>query len=49
MDEAIGITRVESDAGLIEDVEGAYEGASETCTEVDALALATRECIRETV
>ena len=49
MDEAIGITRVESDTGLIEDVEGAYEGASETCTEVDALALATRECIRETV
>ena len=49
MDEAIGIAGVESDTGFVEDVERAYERTSETCTEVDTLALATRKCVRETV
>ncbi len=38
VDETVSITRVESDAGLIEDIQGPHERASETGTEVDALA-----------
>ena len=49
VDETVGIARVESDAGLIEDIKGTHKRASETGTEIDALALTTRECVRKTV
>ena len=49
VDETVGIARVESDAGLIEDIKRAHKRASETGTEIDALALTTRERVRKTV
>jgi hypothetical protein len=41
MDETVGISRVETDAGFIEDIQRAHETASETRREVDALTLTT--------
>ena len=49
LDQAVRIARVESDGGLVEDVERSGEVAAQRRGEVDALALATREGRGETV
>ena len=42
-DEFGGVSGVEADAGLVEDVEGAYEAGAEGCGELDALGFAAGE------
>ena len=42
-DQAVGVARMQSDRGFVEDVERPREVAAQRCREVDALALAARE------
>ena len=48
-DEARCVAAVEADAGFVEDVERADEGAAQTCGKVDALAFAAAEAIAQAV
>ena len=43
VDQAVGISGMQSDTGLIEDIERTYQRTAQAGTEVDALALTTRE------
>ena len=49
LDEPVGVTAVQSDAWLIEDVYASHEGGTEAGGEVDALALSAGEGVGETV
>ena len=49
MDEALRVAAVQANAGLIEDIERAYKRRAKRGTEVDALTLATRQAIRQTI
>ena len=49
LDEAVGVTAVETDARLVEDIDAAHERRTETGGQVDALALTSRKGIGEAV
>ncbi len=49
MDESVGVAGMETNAGFVEDIERAHEGAAQRGGEVDALALATREAVGHSV
>ena len=49
MDESAGVTAVQADAGLIEDVERTYERRAQRCAEIDALAFAATQRVGSAV
>ena len=49
MNQSVGIPRVQTNAGLVENVERTYQRTAQRGTEVDALTLTARERVRESV
>jgi hypothetical protein len=49
VDEELRVARVQADAGFVEDVHGAHQGAAQRGGQVDALAFAAREGVAEAV
>ncbi len=49
LDESVGITAMESDTWLVEDIHAAHERRTEAGGQVDALALSSRKGVGETV
>ena len=49
MDQSVGVSGMQTDTRLIEDIKRAHERASQTGTEVDTLTLTTREGVGESV